>query len=200
MRIEPRHGDRARLDARRAEIDALLTGCTAGAAPCAGQCTRRERRSCGRYCPDIRRHLSSDPEAAPLEAKIAPLVFEIRRLSVFAPCWSCEGHDGPRGEPWKIPRVWFYADGMVHVRLLGDGLARMRISGLLSTPWRVVLVHSDAANSDTTFCIEPDVGDAPPPLAELQRDADAIAANLARAMTREARALRSALGPPGATP
>ena len=37
--------------------------------------------------------LSSDPERYPIEPGIVPLVFALRGLRVFEPCWSCEGHD-----------------------------------------------------------------------------------------------------------
>jgi len=51
----------------------------------------------------------------PIESGIAPLVFELKRLGVFEPCWSCEGHNDPGGNLWKIPRVWFYCDSVVQV-------------------------------------------------------------------------------------
>ena len=80
------------------------------------------RAGCRRDCAKAPARLSSDPDRFPVEEKIAPLVFELKKLGVFFPCWSCEGHNDPSGKLWKLPRVWFYADSVVHLRLLSDAI------------------------------------------------------------------------------
>ena len=113
-----------------------------------------------------------------MESLVAPLVFELKKLGVFYPCWSCEGHPDQAGHVWKIPRVWFYADSVVHIRALADAIGRLFLAHRLSARWQVVLTHSDAANPDTTFSLEPE------PVAEnslgaLQRDLRVLADELA---------------------
>ena len=52
-----------------------------GAMPvCKPHCPKAVSRRCSRLCPDIERMLSSDPEKYPLESRIAPLVYELKRL------------------------------------------------------------------------------------------------------------------------
>lgn len=65
---------------------------------------------CHRFCPAAPRRLSSEGERGPVEPLVAPLVFELKKLGVFYPCWSCEGHEDQNGQVRNIPRVWFYAD------------------------------------------------------------------------------------------
>lgn len=113
--------------------------------------------NCSSQCPDISDRLTSDPNF-PIEGGIAPLVFEIARLGVFEPCWSCEGHNDPSGNLWKIPRVWFYCDSVVQVRLLSDVLKSLEIDKLTRAPWQVRLTFSDEDNPATTFSLEPVFG------------------------------------------
>ncbi len=131
---------------------------------------------CHRYCHAAPRWLSSDA-ASPIEPLIAPLVFELNRLGVFRPCWSCEGHNGETGQLSKIPCVWFYADSVVHIRALAKAIDRLFGAKGLSTRWRVVLTYSDPDNPDTTFSLEPDTP-SERTLIELQADARAIADGL----------------------
>ncbi|MCF8476557.1 MAG: hypothetical protein K9G60_05980 [Pseudolabrys sp.] len=109
---------------------------------------------------------------------VAPLVFEIKKLGVFHPCWSCEGHANQAGDIWKIPRVWFYSDSVVHVRALADAVDRMHADRRLSTRWHLVLTFSDPGNPDTTFSLEPEPA-ANEPLHSLQADLRAMADDLA---------------------
>jgi hypothetical protein len=131
---------------------------------------------CHRLCQAAPRRLSSDP-TSPVEPLIAPLAFELRRLGVFHPCWSCEGHSDAAGRPWKLPRVWFYANSVVHIRALGEALDRLFMEKRVSVRWRVVLTYSDPDNPDTTFSLEPEPA-AGARLSELQADARAIAESL----------------------
>lgn len=135
--------------------------------------------ACAPNCPDAPRHLSSHPDGFPIERGITPLVYELRRLGMFQPCWSCEGHLDNNGKLWKVPRVWFYCDSLIAVRLLADAIAKIRATERLSVAWRVVVDFSDPDNPDTTFSLEPalQVSDTPD-LPALQKDAAKIAGSL----------------------
>ncbi|MGZ5853148.1 MAG: hypothetical protein ACXWJ0_03310 [Xanthobacteraceae bacterium] len=87
---------------------------------------------------------------------VAPLVFELKRLGIFHPCWSCEGHTDQAGALVKIPRIWFYSDSVVHLRALADTIDRLYAAQRLSSRWHLVLTFSDPANPDTTFSLEPE--------------------------------------------
>lgn len=110
---------------------------------------------CSRSCPEIAEMLSSEGAAYPLERAVAPLVLELTRLRVFRPNWSCEGHNNPRGQLWKLPQVWFYCDSVLCVRLLAETVLNMKIKFGLAAHWGVTLSHSDADNPETTFSLEP---------------------------------------------
>jgi hypothetical protein len=135
--------------------------------------------------------LSSDPERYPLESRIAPLVFELKRLQVFQPCWSCEGHNRKDGTLWKVPRVWFYAESVVHVRVLADAIKELALDGELNGAWQVVTTYSDDDNAETTFSLEPGTAESGPGLSELQQDLEVIARHLRPLVTARARKLRS---------
>lgn len=124
-----------------------------------------------------------------------PLVYEMVRLGIFRPCWSCEGHVGNDGALWKVPRVWFYCDSVTHLRLLTDGLKDMHHAGALSASWQLVVTFSDRDNLDTTFSLEPTLPpDRLPPLPSLQKDVAAIATSLRNLITRQARDLQRDAG------
>ena len=132
---------------------------------------------CHWYCHAAAQRLSSDP-ASPLEPAIVPLAFELKRLGVFCPCWSCEGHNDADGRLTKLPRVWFYAQSVVHVRVLAETVDRLSAATPFSAPWRVAVTHSDPDNPDTTFSLEPEPGGAGDELSGLQADARRIAEGL----------------------
>ncbi len=194
MKIERRKDGRGRAAQIREELGEILHGGMDGVPVCAPDCPKASPERCSRHCPDLPRMLSSDPENHPLESRIAPLVYELKRLEVFDPCWSCEGHNGADGALWKIPRVWFYCRSVVHLRVLADALEELHLDRRLSVPWRVVLTFSDGDNADTTFSLEPgSLAPRPagprPPLAALQRDVDTIAGHLRDVVFDEARKL-----------
>ncbi len=150
---------------------------------------------CSSACPDAPRALSAEPDALPIEPGITPLVFEMKRLGLFTPCWSCEGHPRSDGSLWKLPAVWFYCESLVHVRLLSQGLANLRATRVLSAPWHVVVTFSDPDNPKTTFSLEPSWrGDDELSLSALQKDAIEIARALNRMMNDEGRALQRETG------
>ena len=134
---------------------------------------------CHRNCSAAPKRLSSEGERSPVEPQVAPLVFELKRLGVFYPCWSCEGHANQAGDLWKIPRVWFYSDSVVHVRALANAVDDLYAGRQLSARWQLVLTHSDAANPDTTFSLEPEPAENSS-LSPLQRDLCTMASGLAR--------------------
>lgn len=189
MRIARRRNDGSRAGRIREELGDILRSDADGTPVCAPDCPNASLARCSRHCPDIPRVLSSDPDNHPLEGRIAPLVYELKRLEAFHPCWSCEGHNGPDGKLWKIPRVWFYCESVVHLRVLADALKELHLAERLSVPWRVVLTFSDDDNADTTFSMEPSLDHARPALAALQRDIDAIAEHLREVAVAEARKL-----------
>ncbi|MBL4615627.1 MAG: hypothetical protein JKY27_12235 [Magnetovibrio sp.] len=133
---------------------------------------------CHRMCSWAPLRLSSEPQDAPLETGIVPLVFELKKLGVFEPCWSCEGHNDAQSVLWKHPRVWFYSDSVVHVRALSIALNKLFANGALSAPWVVMVTFSDADNPDTTFSLEPSSLVAGAKLVDLKADVGVIAENL----------------------
>ncbi len=137
----------------------------------------RPSSGCHRHCAAAAWRLAG--EGGPLEPLVAPLVFELKKLGVFHPCWSCEGHDDAAGKLWKIPRVWFYSDSVVHVRALAEAIDRLYGAGRLSARWQLVLTFSDPANPDTTFSLEPEPA-ADRALSGLQADLLAMAEELPR--------------------
>lgn len=155
MRIEPRPmGRRSQIvrEVRRAHACGPLPDPVC----CAHCADYTPATRCHRYCPAAPRRLSSEGEYGPIEPLVAPLVFELKKLGVFHPCWSCEGHADQVGRLQKLPRVWFYADSVVHIRGLAIAVNRLCNAHRLSTPWQVVVTHSDADNPDTTFSLEPE--------------------------------------------
>lgn len=179
MRIKERSrstGAKERIDqdVRRARTEGSLQ-----APVCVDSCPDYDLRAgCRRDCAKAPARLSSDPDRFPVEEKIAPLVFELKKLGVFFPCWSCEGHNDPAGKLWKLPRVWFYADSVVHLRLLSDAINEMSVRGVLSTRWQVTVTFSDDANADTTFSLEPGADAHGVGLDRLQSDIATISAGL----------------------
>ena len=84
---------------------------------------------------------------------------------------------------WKIPRVWFYCNSTLYVRLLSDALQDLRVDGAIRTPWQVKVAFSDEDNLDTAFSIRPDLaGLTDITLAQLQQDVRTISERLEEAL------------------
>lgn len=148
---------------------------------CTSDCPDYDSRaSCHRTCVFAPARLSSEPETYPLEPLITPLVFELKKLGVFHPCWSCEGHTDNSGKVWKYPGVWFYSDSVVHVRALANAIDAMNTTLKLSARWNIAVTFSDPDNPDTTFSLEPTNVDQDASLRTLQSDVSALAENLER--------------------
>jgi len=197
MRIDRRnrpsvHKDQLHVHLTEAACTTGVKGRVCGA--CGVRCPRCGSMGCQcvcvSSCPEAPRALSSDPEGFPIEPAIVPLVFEMKRLGMFTPCWSCEGHALPDGSLSKPPRVWFYCSSLVQVRVFANGLASLKFSGKLHAPWHIVVTFSDPGNPDTAFSVEPALpANAQVKLAELQDDAATIARSLQALMNGEANRL-----------
>jgi hypothetical protein len=194
MRIGRRGRIGTDLKELRAALDEILKFEECSNSVCGAACQRPDPRNCSRSCPDIPRILSSDPEKFPLETRIAPLVYELKRLGVFEPCWSCEGHDRPDGSFWKRPQVWFYAHSVVHLRVLADGIKELHLRKMLSVPWKIAVTFSDSDNAETTFSLRPRIDHSNVTLASLQNDVDAIASALHAQVLAEALKLSRQFG------
>jgi hypothetical protein len=79
---------------------------------------------CSNSCEFAPLRLSSDP-TFPVEKLITLLVFELKKLGIFFPCWSCEGHNNKDGDLAKNPSIWFYSDSVVHVRALENSISKI---------------------------------------------------------------------------
>lgn len=134
---------------------------------------------CHRLCQKAPLFLSSEPDSYPLDILVSPLVFEIKKLGIFEPCWSCEGHNDPSGNLWKIPRIWFYANSVVHIRVLADAIMQIYTKIGLNTKWVVEITHSDNDNPDTTFSLHPKIENDDIDLKKLQADLETVHSNIA---------------------
>ena len=147
---------------------------------------------CSPFCPEAGKALSADPERYPIEPRILPLVFAMKRLRVFDPCWSCEGHAAADGSLWKMPMVWFYCRSMLYLRILKDGLNHLKLTGKVNSQWEILVTFSDPENLDTTFSIQPSAPQSPAiQLSVLQDDAREIAGSFDEMIREGARALCS---------
>jgi hypothetical protein len=177
MRIEPRQFRSARRHLKRDLRRAVSSG-PLSEPICSKRCRAYDPSvGCNFFCPAAPTALSTDP-TSPIETRIVPLVFELKRAGVFHPCWSCEGHDDPAGRLQKIPRVWFYANSVVHLRALGKVVDRLVTEKSLSARWQIVLTYSDLANPDTTFSLEPANENGDLDLGHLHNDIVVIAQSL----------------------
>lgn len=164
-------------------------------APCPRCGTTNCQCTCSTDCADAPLALSGEPEHQPIEPAIMPLVFQMKRLGLFQPCWSCEGHLRTDGSLWEPPKVRFTCESTVHLRLLSSGLGALAGEGQLAAPWRVVVTDSDPTDPRTTFSLEPDASRAEGvALAELQEDVAEIARSLQDMMAAQAQALLGKVG------
>jgi len=144
-------------DKRRtcSELALLLSQPGAHLVPPCQHCCRHIAVSCNARCIAAPRALSSDPDNYPLEPKVVPLVYELRKTRVMQPCWSCEGHFDSDGNLWKYPQVSFYAAASVYAMLLVNHFTLLKYKKLLNYDWQVVVSSFGQACSSTTYTIEP---------------------------------------------
>lgn len=186
MRIA-RHQKSADQTARnRDALDHFMASVIRHGPVCTPTCDRAECQPCSRACPHIPQKLSSDPANHPIEPNIAPLAFEIKRLGVFTPCWSCEGHNDQLNNLVKTPAVWFYANSTVHLRVLGEAVSDIFYDRQISAPWRVRLGFTEADSPSTVFALEPDKERTDLTLSALHHDIGRIAEQLEPRMMRKA--------------
>lgn len=193
MKLDDRLDSAAERQTLRDAIASLRAGCRNDAAPCRARCPRPQDRHCSPECPEAARALSSEPDREPLEPAVTPLVYQLRKLRVFQPFWSCQGHDGSDGKPWKSPRVWFYSGDVVHARVLADCLHALRGSGTIACRWQVALTYCEPQNSGAAFALEPAAAETAS-LAELQSDVRRIAAALPAVIEEQLRRIEDGIG------
>ncbi len=170
---------RRQIEGRICSVNCTITCTECGASAC--QCM------CSANCPDMPSVLSSDPDRHPIEPAVAHPVFAMKQIAAFQTCWSCEGHLGLDGKIWKIPRVWFYCESMVAVRLLTDGLNSNALTEKLHASWRIAVTFSEPDNVETTFSLEPvQPLDEAVNLPALQEDLSTIADTLSTLMIHQA--------------
>lgn len=193
MRIERREKLSGEAQGSDGSLDEMARAVIRSGPVCAPDCSRAGARACTRDCPHIPEMLSSDPQNFPIEKGVAPLAFEIKKLGVFTPCWSCEGHNDADGAVRNMPAVWFYAHSVTHVRVLNDAVADMFYDKRLSSPWQVRLTFADPDNKSVAFSLEPVAG--AQNLADLQCDLGRLAEDLDRRVAARARRLKRAIAP-----
>ncbi len=176
---------------KREALDQMAASIIRQGAVCQPNCSRAASQSCNRNCQHISHTLTSDPERHPIEEGIAPLAFELKRLGVFWPCWSCEGHLAPDGSLLKKPGVWFYAESVCHLRILGECVSEMFYARKLTTPWNLSLGYSDTDNPETTVVLAPDCDTNTASLSFLHKDVNQIATNLENYVLRKIKNLRA---------
>ncbi len=123
-----------------------------------------------------------------------PLVYQLAKLQVFQPYWSCGGHSHPDGTIWKTPRVWFYCADIVHARALADCLLDTKVRKFLKCRWQIALTYCEPGNTGAAFAIEPSPAETVP-LADLQSDARRLADILSDAMARQLDIIEAAASP-----
>jgi len=190
MRIERQGRRHEQLTDERTALEEMTASVIRQGPVCAPNCERVKCQHCSRTCPYIAQTLSSDPGRHPLEPKIAPLAFEIKKLGVFWPCWSCEGHNDQHNNLTKMPAVWFYAKSVIHLRVLGESVADMYYERRLSSPWQVRLCFSDSDNMSTTFSLEPAPVSSDIMLTALHGDIERIAEEIELRVMRKAQSIK----------
>ncbi|MCC3861054.1 hypothetical protein [Pseudemcibacter aquimaris] len=178
MYIKPGFNESEKRKKLITEIDHVFMNSPLKDPICNSNCSAFEsNESCDKMCSLAPKMLSNTPEH-PVEENIAPLVFEIKKLGIFQPCWSCEGHNDPNGQLWKKPNIWFYCQSVVHARAFSNAIDMIYNMKTLSTRWVVELTHSDIDNPDTTFCLKPMLEDTNVSLKDLHKDIEVLYMNL----------------------
>jgi hypothetical protein len=175
-------------DEIRNELKFLMDSAALSEPICNPDCTIYNDTGCQKNCLSAPKYLSSDVEY-PLEKKVAPLAFELKRMGVFEPCWSCEGHLSADGKLWKLPRVWLYVHSIVHVRVLSLALKEMFINGILENEWGVVVTYSNVDNPSTCFSLQPEGAMELKDLNSLHKDLENMATKLVGMVRYEAQIL-----------
>lgn len=176
MRIEYDQLDIDYLDSIKKELNKFKVQTPHPMPICDPNCVDLNNKSCNRFCDKISNMLSSDPKM-PIETAIAPLVFELKRLVVFKPVWSCEGHE-QFGEIRKIPRVWFNCMSVTWLKLLGDILMHLYNQKKTIALWEVKSVSVGREDIGALFSLEPGNFDDKKTILDLQSDSTYLANNI----------------------
>lgn len=178
----------------RAELELLLCQPGPQQVPPCQNCREHIVAQCNARCANAPSALSSDPERYPVEAKVVPLVYELRKTRVLQPCWSCEGHMGVDGKLWKYPQVSFYSATPLYAVLLVNYLTLLKHRKKLNHDWIIVISGFGQKHSGITYTIEPRLGsDTTPHLGRLHCDLITIAENLDLHIKQEARKMLDVL-------
>ena len=194
MVIENPHSLTENKQRIRSELELLLSQPGADVEPPCQNCREHKVEQCNCKCSEAPNALSSDPEKHPLEAKVIPLVYELRKIRVVQPCWSCEGHIGHDGKLWKLPQVCFYSASPTYVTLLVNHLSLLQHKKKLSNEWNIVVSSFGQKHGSCTYSIEPKLNpDISSHLGSMQADLTTISENLAEQIKREAMSMLEAL-------
>ena len=178
----------------RAELELLLCQPGAHQVPPCQNCREHIVPQCNARCANAPRALSSDPDRYPVEPKVVPLVYELRKTRVMQPCWSCEGHMDVNGKLWKYPQVSFYSSTPLYAMLLVNHLTLLKHKKILNHDWIIVISGFGQRHMGVTYTLEPKLNlHTNPHLGRLQSDLIAIAENLDAKLKSEAKNLLESL-------
>lgn len=162
-----------RMDDTQALRQFWEKACQPVSRPCPGCTIKSETSYCSQPCQQAARLLSSEPERYPIEPKVLPLVFAFTKLAFVQPCWSCEGHNKPSGELWKLPQLWFYSYYPIYVDLLNTFIEEMRQAELMFAQWNSSVIAYGEKDCHT-YVLQPLVTDTGLTLTELQHDIEVM--------------------------
>ena len=178
----------------RAELELLLIQPGSHEVPPCQNCREHIVSQCNAKCANAPKALSSDPERYPVESRVVPLVYELRKTRVMQPCWSCEGHMDADGKLWKYPQVSFYSPTPLYAVLLVNYLTLLKHHKKLYHDWNIIISGFGQKHSVITYTIEPKLSAyAPPHLGRLHCDLTTIAENLEFHIKQEARKMLDVL-------
>lgn len=173
----------------RMSVDVPFRPCTGCQRPCNCSGSPSCACSCTVQCASAAASISSEPESYPVEARVLPLVMELNKSGFIQTCWSCEGHTDASGRISKIPRIWFYTQSHVYVRILANVLSRAKLSHKLSYDWIIKLVNLEDGVGNS-YSLEPDLTYVDKPdLFRLQEDLFRLSDQLNNELYQEARSL-----------
>lgn len=145
--------------------------------------------SCHWQCSGAAEGLSSEPATHPIEPHVIEITFELSKLGLFQPCWSCEGHLDQLGNIYRLPQINFYCAKPVYAALLNEHVALLHHSDRLHTRWHVGLGNLGQVLG-VVYALEPVAEECPSvPLEALHEDLHTIGNRLAEKlrMVSEAR-------------
>ena len=134
--------------------------------------------NCSSSCPNAGNFLSSDPEY-PIEPNIVPLVYALKSMRSYVPCWSCEGHNDYAGNLSRLPRVWFYSASPFYPRILVEYLEHLRQKKKIQNPWQLSVISPTTDHYNLTFSLEPNLTlENATQLSSLRQDINVIAESM----------------------